>query len=176
MLFVRMGQGAITSVILAAMEPGGMGPDYFENKTRHILPAGDKPLISHLIDTLDNSGKIGDKYIIIEERIIDFERKMTCESSYKQLFNKRINRDIYLFGQDPLTRLGTFEAVRSFVDRKDGEDIFPLLVCYGDTLIDNNFLNRVIDRYFEIDSDKPKLVWGLTKPKTENYLIKVEDL
>ena len=41
----------MTAIILAATEMGGMGRDYFENKTRHLLPLANKPLIQHLIET-----------------------------------------------------------------------------------------------------------------------------
>jgi NDP-sugar pyrophosphorylase family protein len=169
-------QEAITSVILAATDQSGMGPDYFENKTRHILQVADKPLISHLVDTLDKDKRIGDKYFVIEERITNFQRKMTCESSYREIFKNRIGRDIHLFGQDPLTKVGTFEAVRGFIEHEDKIEKFPLLICYGDTLIEYKLLKNIIDKYFEMKSNSAKIVWGLIRPKEDFYLLDTADI
>ena len=68
----------MTTIILAAIELGGMGSDYFENKTRHLLPIANKPLIHHLIDavdkTFDERDLIGKKYIVIEEKVEENEK------------------------------------------------------------------------------------------------------
>ena len=107
-----------------------MGDDYFENKTRHLLPLAGKPLIQHLIETVDKCEKIGKKRIIIEEKVEENEKKKPCEESYKAIFGKRIEDDIELIGEDPLTQAGTFEAVRRYIDKDNDttEDISPILV------------------------------------------------
>ena len=77
---IAMQQRQITVIILAATEMGGMGNDYFENKTRHLLPLANKPLIQHLIETVDKVEGVVKKYtIIIEEKVEENEKKKPCE-------------------------------------------------------------------------------------------------
>lgn len=157
----------ITALILAGTEKGGMNDDYFENKTRHILPIANKSLIQNLVETLDKIGHIGTVHIKIEEKIENNEKKKPCEKEYKSIFGDLIGNGIELHGQDSLTQRGTFGAVKAFIDKlkndntKDIKDIFPLLILYGDTLVEEKFLERIIDQY---DNDKePKIIWGLVK-------------
>ena len=174
-----MPEQQITAVILAATERGGMGDDYFENKTRHLLPLAGKPLIQHLIETVDKCERIGRKHIIIEEKVQENEKIKPCEESYKAIrkFGDRIDKDIKLDGEDPLTQVGTFAAVQEHIDKNDGKE-FPLLVLYGDTLVEKEFLKRVVDRYFSEKEEKPRIVWGLIKTeraKSNVYCEKTED-
>ncbi len=242
----------ITAIILAATETQGMGNDYFENKTRHLLPIANKPLIQHLIETIDKCKGVGKKYILIEEKREEEEREKTCDVNYNLVFGERIGQDIDLIGQDPLTQVGTFAAVKGYIDNKkelfswgnvpgndserlrrfliyslniswaknaeitksrggktirivkdknsaeiiidankdkatlkiiDGktyylkvkeengklniyEDIFPILVIFGDTLIEENFLKRVVDKYNSEKEEKPRIIWGLAKTES----------
>jgi CTP:molybdopterin cytidylyltransferase MocA len=76
LLKYHMQEQQITAIILAATEMGGMGNDYFENKTRHLLPLADKPLIQHLIETVDKLEGVVKKYtIIIEEKVEENEKR-----------------------------------------------------------------------------------------------------
>lgn len=242
----------ITAIILAATETQGMGDDYFENKTRHLLPIANKPLIQHLIETIDKCKGVGKKYILIEEKREEEEREKTCDVNYNLVFGERIGQDIDLIGQDPLTQVGTFAAVKGYIDNKkelfrwgnvpgndserlrrfliydldidwaenaeitksgggktirifkdknsaeimidekkdkatlkisDGktyylkvkeengklniyEDIFPILVIFGDTLVEENFLKRVVDKYNSEKEEKPRIIWGLAKTES----------
>ena len=147
-----------------------MGGDYFENKTRHLLPLADKPLIQHLIETADKCERIGKKRIIIEKKVEENEKRKPCEEVYNSIFGDRIGDDIKLVGEDPLTQVGTFEAVRNairrlekYIDREEG--IFPILVLYGDTLVEEEFLKQIIDKYYEDEQEKSKIVWGLVEYK-----------
>jgi hypothetical protein len=86
-----MREQQITGIILAATEMGGMGDDYFERKTRHLLPIAEKPLlIQHLIETVDNCKQIGEKHIIIEEKVEENGRIKPCEEVYKSVFGDRV--------------------------------------------------------------------------------------
>ena len=117
-----------------------MGDDYFENKTRHLLPIADKPLIQHLIETVDEVEGVGKKYtLIIEEKVEENEKRKPCEEVYKWIFRDRIGKDIELVGQDPITQVGTFEVVRRYIEEDKKEDLFPILVLYGDTLVGKIF-------------------------------------
>ena len=107
----------ITALVLAGTEKGGMDGDYFENKTRHVLPIANKPLIQHLIETLYKDERIGDKYIKIEEKIENNEKKKPSEEVYKLIFGNLIGNGIELPGQDSLTQTGTFGAVKAFIDK-----------------------------------------------------------
>ena len=162
-----MPEQQITAVILAATERGGMGSDYFENKTRHLLPLAGKPLIQHLIETADKCEEIGKKRIIIEEKVEQNEKEKPCEETYKALpeFGKRIGGDIELVGEDSLTQAGTFAAVHEYIDKKD-ENGFPLLVLYGDTLVEEKFLRRIVGQYYD-EQEPSKIVWGLVESKKE---------
>ena len=118
-----------------------MGDDYFENKTRHLLPIADKPLIQHLIETVDEVEGVGKKYtIIIEEKVEENKKRKPCEEVYKWIFRDRIGKDIELVGQDPITQVGAFEVVRRYIEEDKKEDLFPILVLYGDTLVGKKFL------------------------------------
>ena len=165
----------ITTIILAGREMGGMGNDYFENKTRHLLPIANKPLIQQLIETLDNCKSVDEKYILLDEKAGLEEREKPSEEFYNLIFGKRIGDDIILIGQDPLTQVGTFAAVKGYMDKikkvKADEDIFPLLVLYGDTLIEEKFLNRVIDTYKTARNsekeEKSRIIWGLIETEKD---------
>lgn len=150
----------MATIILAATEIGGMGHDYFEKKTRHLLPLANKPLIQHLIETTDKCRQTGKKYIIIEERVEENERKKPSEEVYNLIFGERIGKDIELAGQAPF-QVGTFEAVRGYIDKNKK---FPLLVLYGDTLVKENFLDYLIKQYLD-ENEKSKIVWGLVTSK-----------
>ena len=163
---LQMSTQCLNAIVLAATEVGGMGDDYFENKTRHTLPIADKPLIYHLIKVLDEDERINSKFIVIGEKIIDFEKIKPCEKTYESIFRNRIGDDIHLFGQDPLTKVGTFEAVKDFLEQHDNENIFPLLVIYGDTLVEKDFLSYIIDQYFN-ENYESKILWGLIKHREE---------
>ena len=167
-----MPEQQITAVILAATERGGMGSDYFENKTRHLLPLAGKPLIQHLIETADKCEGIGKKRIIIEETVEQNEKKKPCEEVYKSIFGDRIGKDIELVGQDSLTQVGTFGAVKRFIDEDKKEDIFPILVLYGDTLVEEKFLEHIIDQYYNEQQDS-RIVWGFveSKKKIDKFVI-----
>ena len=157
----------ITAIILAATEMGGMGNDYFECKTRHLLPIADKTLIQHLIETVDKLEDVRTNYtIILEEKVDKNEKKKPCEDVYKSLFKNRIDDDIKLVGQKPLTQ-GTFEAVRGCIEGKDKkEDVFPILVLYGDTLVEEKFLKRIVNEVAR-NKGESRVVWGLIKSKKE---------
>jgi hypothetical protein len=151
----------VTVAILAATEAGGMGPDYFENKTRHLLPIAGKPFIKYIIEVLDENDQIGKKYIIIQEKLLpSFEAIKPCEETYNAISGNRINNDIFIAGQNIMTSLGTFEAIREFIS-KIGYNVFPLLIILGDTSISKDFLYNLLKVYFEKDN-KSKIVWGLT--------------
>jgi len=167
-----MPEQQLTAIILAATEMGGMGDDYFENKTRHLLPLADKPLIQHLIETLDKDKRIGKKYIKIEEKVEKNGRKKPCEEVYNLIFGDLIGDDIKLVGQDSLTQVGTFGAVKGFIDEDKKEDIFPILVLYGDTLVEEKFLEHIIDQYYNEQQDS-KIVWGFveSKKKIDKFVI-----
>ena len=145
-----------------------MGNDYFENRTRHLLPLANKTLVQHLIETVDKCTQIGRKHIIIEEKVEENEKKKPCEESYKAIFRERIGDDVVLVGEDPLTQAGTFEAVRRYIDQDNDtkEDMFPLLVLYGDTLVEEKFLRRIVDQYYD-EQEPSKIVWGLVESKKE---------
>ena len=167
-----MPEQQITAVILAATERGGMGSDYFENKTRHLLPLAGKPLIQHLIETADKCEGIGKKRIIIEETVEQNEKKKPCEEVYKSIFGDRIGKDIELVGQDSLTQVGTFGAVKRFIEEDKKEDIFPILVLYGDTLVEEKFLEHIIDQYYN-EQQNSRIVWGFveSKKKIDKFVI-----
>ena len=167
----------LNSIILAATENGGMGDDFFENKTRHTLPIVDMPLICHLMNTIDLEKRIKNKYIIIGEKLEDFEKLKPCEVTYKSIFSDRIGKDVHLFGQDPLTKIGTFEAVKDFLYINNNENIFPLLVIYGDTIVEEEFLKYMIDSFFD-EKDESKIIWGFIKHDEEkgDIVIKPIDL
>nr|AAU84271.1 glucose-1-phosphate thymidylyltransferase [uncultured archaeon GZfos9C4] len=173
-----MPEQQLTAIILAATERGGMGDDYFENKTRHLLPLADKPLIQHLIETVGKCTQIGKKHIIIEEKVEENEKIKPCEESYKVIpkFGDRIDKDIELVGEDPLTQVGTFAAVHGYINKNDEKE-FPLLVLYGDTLVEEDFLKRVVDRYYLEEEKKSRIVWGLIeteRAKSNVYCAKQE--
>ena len=160
----------MTTIILAAIELGGMGSDYFENKTRHLLPIANKPLIQHLIEavdkTFDKRDRIGKKYIVIEEKVEKNEKIKPCEEVYNSIFGDRIGDDIEIVGQESLTQVGTFETVRRYIEEDKEKDRFPLLVLYGDTLVEEKFLECVIDRYYK-EEEESKIIWGLVKSGKE---------
>jgi len=168
-----MQEQQITAIILAATEMGGMGNDYFENKTRHLLPIADKPLIQHLIETVDKLEGVVKKYIIIvEEKVEENEKKKPCEEVYNSIFGDRIGKDIELLGQDPLTQVGTFEVVRRYVEEDKKGNIFPILVLYGDTLVEEKFLEHIIEQYHN-EQQNSKIVWGFveSKKKMDKFVI-----
>ena len=168
-----MQEQQLTAIILAATERGGMGDDYFENKTRHLLPIADKPLIQHLIETVDEVEGVGKKYtLIIEEKVEENEKRKPCEEVYKWIFRDRIGKDIELVGQDPITQVGTFEVVRRYIEEDKKEDLFPILVLYGDTLVGKNFLEFTIDQYRN-EQQESKIVWGFveSKKKMDTFVI-----
>lgn len=159
-----MSDQKLTAIILAATEQGGMGSNYFENKTRHLLPIANKPLIQHLIETTDECEQIKKKYIIIEEIIENSEKKNPSKEVYNSILEVRNKDDIELVGQDPLTQVGTFETVRRFIARDVKNNPFPLLILYGDTLVEENFLKYMIDQYYN-EEEESKIIWGLAKSK-----------
>lgn len=162
-----MREQQITAIILAATEMGGMGDDYFERKTRHLLPIADKPLIQHLIETVDKCKQIGEKHIIIEEKVEENGKIEPCEEVYKSVFGDRVGDDIKLEGQEPLAQAGTFEAVKEYIEGEDKkESIFPILVLYGDTLVEEKFLERIVNQYGK-ENEESKIVWGLAESKKE---------
>jgi NDP-sugar pyrophosphorylase family protein len=144
-----------------------MDDDYFENKTRHVLPIANKSLIKYLIETLYKDERIGDKYIKIEEKIENNEKKKPSEEVYKLIFGNLIGNGIELPGQDSLTQRGTFGAVKAFIDKYIKKDIFPLLILYGDTLVEGNFLEHIIDQY-DKEQKGSKILWGLVKHETKD--------
>jgi len=146
---------------------GGMGDDYFERKTRHLLPIADKPLIQHLIETVDKCKQIGEKHIIIEEKVEENGKIEPCEEVYKSVFGDRVGDDIKLEGQEPLAQAGTFEAVKEYIEGEDKkESIYPILVLYGDTLVEEKFLERIVNQYGK-ENEESKIVWGLAESKKE---------
>jgi len=159
----------ITAVILAATELGGMGMDYFENRTRHLIPVVDNPLVFHLIDSMIFNKKIRKINIIIEEHVEGFERKKPCETSYKDAINSKYgnNKKIDISGQNFLTKAGTLEAIKAFVEDLEKIDSkSPLLILYGDTYIDPSYLKTLIDRFYEIAENNEKssqICWGIQK-------------
>lgn len=157
----------MTAVILAATEKGGMGDDYFENKTRHLIPIAGKPLIQHLIETADECEQIRDKYIITEEKVEGDERRKPSEEVYNSIFGKRIGNGIGLIGEDLLTQVGTFAAVKKYIDEDAKKDVFPILVLYGDTLVEKEFFERVVAKYYNGGEKEgnPRIVWGLIETK-----------
>jgi NDP-sugar pyrophosphorylase family protein len=162
-------EGEITAVILAATEQGGMGEESFDNKTRHLIPQNDKPIIFHLLDTLLSNSQIKKVHIIVEERIDNFNRIWPCGENYEKIIDDNpIYKDVVsLHGQNFLTKVGTYEAVKSFI--KDKGEKFPLLIVYGDSYVSRNFLNKFIDKFLnEINYDtEPIFYWGLTPPYNE---------
>lgn len=68
--------------------------------------------------------------------------------------------------------MGTFEAVRRYIEEDKKEDIFPILVLYGDTLVDEKFLERIIDQYYN-EQQNSKIVWGFveSKKKIDKFVI-----
>lgn len=139
-----------------------MGGDFFSKRTRHLIPiTGNKPIIYHLLKSLDNTSGIVKKVIVIDEKIDKFEKIKRCEDSYKELFGPRINADIILVGQNPLTKVGTLNAVQCVLE--ESQDIeFPIMVVYGDCLIESKFLERLVQEFDKL-SHGPNIVWGLIK-------------
>ena len=143
---------------------GGMGDDYFENKTRHLLPIAGKPLIKHLVETVDSYKDMLNRYVIIIEKKIEGNNKKTpYEEVYNSIFRGR--DDVEFVGEDPLTQIGTFAAVKGYIDNleENVDEKFPLLVLYGDTLVEKEFLKRVINKYkyYREKEEKSWIIWGL---------------
>ncbi len=148
-----------------------MGDGCFESKTRHLIPQNDKPLIFHLIDTLLSNSQIRKVHIIVEERIDKFDRLWPCESNYNKIIN---NNSVYkeivsLHGQNSLTKVGTYEAVKSFIAEEKEKDNFPLLIVYGDSYIKKDFLDKVLTKFLEEKNynTSPIIYWGITPPVNE---------
>lgn len=161
---ISANMSGMTAVILAATELGGMGMDYFENRTRHLIPIIDNPLIFHLIDSIIFNEKIEKIYIIIEEHVDGFEKKMPCKKSYDDIINFKYgnNEKIGTFGQNFLTKAGTLEAIKTFINVKDCGS--PLLILNGDTYIDTSYLNTLIDDFYKNTKDDEKssqICWGI---------------
>ena len=83
------------------------------------------------------------------------------------IFGNLIGNGIELPGQDSLTQRGTFGAVKAFIDKYIKKDIFPLLILYGDTLVEGNFLEHIIDQY-DKEQKGSKIIWGLVKHETKD--------
>ena len=90
-----------------------------------------------------------------------------CEEVYNSIFGDRIGDDIEIVGQESLAQVGTFETVRRYIEEEDKEkDRFPLLVLYGDTLVEEKFLEYVINQYYK-EEEESKIIWGLVKSEKE---------
>lgn len=155
---MKEGLGAI---ILAATEFGAMGDDYFEGKTRHLLPFGEKSLIQYQVECLHNIG-IRDITIVIDEKIKNYKNFSACLDLYKGMVENYRDIHIEIIGQNNLTNVGTLEAVRLCFKKRSFDGIGFYLILFGDCFIKQPLIEEICSHYNKEDSS-PKVIWGLIK-------------
>ena len=123
-----------TAVVLAAGEGTRLRP-LTRNRPKPMLPAGNRPILEHVLDALVETGV---EDIVL---VVGYE----CDRVQNHFGSSYRNRPITYVRQDK--QLGTGHALLSARDAVDGS----MLVVNGDTLIDPTIVEDVRDRFAEGD-------------------------
>ena len=136
-------------VIPSAVDDAGLAKDYISLGNINLLPLVHKTLIEYLLDDLrkkEIGNFISKIYLVVGE-----EQK----KEYKSVTEKREN--IELICQAPYEKRGILTTVNKIAKRFDT----PFFIIYGDTIVKNGVLQRMVHSASELSRNDKETPWGV---------------